>query len=368
MSNKNLTILGVVTVLMVIWAVIQSRVSSRPRTEPEAPAYLIQGLDPTQVGSIVLGKGEDTVTLKRLGKHFVVTNKSNYQAKVGGISELITSCLDIKIADLYTDEEANHEDLEVTEEKARSVVKFLTPEPNSVVLAGVVIGKSRELGEGAYVRLVSGDKASSDKVYVAPNVPWIKSGAMDYIEQELVSMNRNDINSVTVGSAGGKYTLKAKEGSTDIVLENIPAGKKAKTSECDQVFTALTNLRFNDVRRQSSDLTFDGQYICRLNNSTVYTIKTTRKDDKAYITCGAEFTGEIPQKERRVESPEELKVKEEKLLALDKVKEFSAKHQGWVYEIAEYKAKNLTKEFSELVEDEKKPEDVKPPNEPNSVK
>ena len=151
------------------------------------------------------------------------------------------------------------------------------------------------------------------------------------------------------------------------MLENIPEGKKAKTSECDQVFTALTNLRFDDVMRQSSDLTFDGQYICRLNNTTVYTIKTARKDDKAYVTCGAEYTGEIPQKDRRVESEEELKVKEAKLLALDKVQRFTAKHQGWVYEIAEWKAKNLTKRLSDLVEDEPKPEEAKP-NDPNSVK
>jgi hypothetical protein len=32
---------------------------------------------------------------------------------------------------------------------------------------------------------------------------------------------------------------------------------------------------------------------------------------------------------------------------LDKVKEFSAKHQGWDYEIAEYKAKILTKKLTE---------------------
>ena len=376
MSDRKLTILGVVTVLMVIWAVVQSRVSSRPRTEPEAPAYLIQGFDPTHIGSIILGTGKDAVTLKRKGRHFVVANKDNYPAAVSEISELITSCLDIKTAELYTDEAAYHEDLEVTEEKARSVAKFLTPEPNSVVLAGVVVGKTKELGEGTYVRLVSSDKLSSDKVYVASNVPWIRNRAMDYIEQELILMNRDDINSVTVSSPSGEYTLKAKEGGKDVVLENIPAGKKAKTSECDQVFTALTNLMFDDVKRdpalrepkKSSDLTFDRQYTCKLKDSTVYTLGIAQEDGKTYVSCQAEFTGEIPQKERRVESEEELKKKEAKLLAYDKAKEFSVKHQGWVYEIAEWKAKNLTKKLSELVEDEKKPEEVKQPEEPNSVR
>lgn len=368
MSNKNLTILGIVTVLMVIWAVIQSRVSSRPRTELGALTYLIQGLDPTDIGSIVVGTGEDAVTMKRIGKHFVVANKDNYPAVTSKISELITSCLDIKTAELYTDEAAYHEDLEVTEEKARSVVKFMTKEPNSTVLAGVIVGKAKELGEGTYVRLLSSDKVSSDKVYVTSNVPWIKNGAMDYIEQELVSVNRDDINSVTVTSSDGEYTLKAKQDSKDVVLENIPAGKKAKSSECDRVFTALSNLRFDDVKKKSSDLSFDRQYVCKLNDSTVYTVRIAQKGEKTYVNCEAVFTDQTPvTKEREVESEEELKKKEAKLIALDKVRVFSAKHQGWVYEIAEWKAKDLTKDLSELVEDQEKPEEVKGPQEPNSV-
>jgi len=94
-----------------------------------------------------------------------------------------------------------------------------------------------------------------------------------------------------------------------------------------------------------------------------------QEDGKTYVSCQADFADKTPvTKERKVESEEELKKKEAKLLALDKVKEFSQKTQGWVYEIAEYKAKSLTKELSELVEDEEKPEEVKQPDEPNSVK
>jgi hypothetical protein len=367
MSNKNLTILGIVTVLMVIWAVIQSRVSSIPRSGPEAMSYLIPGLDTTDIGSIVLGTGEDAVTMKRKGRQFVIADKDNYPASMSEINELITSCLDIKTAELYTDEAAYHEDLGVTEEKASSVIKFMTPEPNSTVLAGVVVGKTKELG-GTYVRLVSSDKASSDKVYVASNMPQIKNQAMDYIEQELISLNRDDINSVTVSSPSGDYTLKPKEGSKDIALVNIPAGKKAKSSECDRVFGALANMRFDDVKGTSSGLIFDRRYVCKLNDSTVYTLEIAQKDDKAYVSCLAEYTGEVPKKDMtKVESPEVLKEKEAKLLAWSKTQEFSAKHKGWKYEIPEWKAKDLTMELTELIEDQEKPEEVKVPEEPNSV-
>jgi len=55
MSDKKLTLLGIVAVFMVIWAVVQSRVSNRPKVGTDRPAYLIQGLDPADIDSIVLG-------------------------------------------------------------------------------------------------------------------------------------------------------------------------------------------------------------------------------------------------------------------------------------------------------------------------
>ncbi len=115
------------------------------------------------------------------------------------------------------------------------MVKFL--KPDSSVLTGVIVGKDRELGEGSYVRLASGDK-----VYVAPNVPSFGGRAIDYIEQELISAKREDIQSVTVTSPGGEYSLKAGEDGKTVVLENMPAGKRLKSSDSETVFSALTRL------------------------------------------------------------------------------------------------------------------------------
>jgi len=371
MSDRKLTILGIVAVLMVIWAVVQSRISSRPRAQPDAPAYLIQGLDPAHISSIVLGAGENAVTLKRQGRGFVVLNKDNYPAKAGEINNLLASCLDIRIGELYTDDAANHKDLGVAEEDAGTVVKFFRPD--SSLLTGVVVGKAKEQasvssvepGQGTYVRLLPGDK-----VYLAPKAPSIKSRAIDYIQQQLISVKRESIESVTVASPDDEYTLKAKEDDKGIVLENMPAGKKLKSNEANGVFTSLANLRFDDVKKKSGELTFDSQFVCRLKDSTVYTVKIAKKDDKTYITCSAEFTDStlVTEREIRDANEAELKQKEAKLLARDRAKKFSAKHQGWIYEIADWNAKNLTKKLSDLIEDEEKPVETEKPGDPNAIK
>ena len=363
MSNKNLTILGIVAVVMVLWAVVQSRISNRPGAEPARPVYLIQGFDPSGVDSIVVGTGEAAFTLKRQGSGFVVVDKDNYPARTSEINSLITKCLDIQTSEFVTDNPANHEDLEVTDEKARSVVKFMKADPNSSLLTGVIIGKTEELGQGSYVRLLSSDAASSNKVYVTSNAPWFGGGVMSYIDQDLISAKREDIESVTVSSPNGQYTLKTKEGSQDIVIENIPADKKLKSSEAQSVFTALAGLKFEDVKKVSPDMTFENQYMCRLKDSTVYALRIAQKEGKTYVSCVAEFTDKTPVEKAsvnqggEVESEEELKKKEAKLLARDNAIKFTAKHQGSVYEIADWKAKNLTKELFELIEDEEKPQE-----------
>jgi len=439
MSNKKLTILGIVAVLMVIWATVQSRLSKRPGRETDAPVYLIQGLDPADIGSVVLGVGEGAVVLKRQGGGFIVTNEDNYPAETSKVNELLTKCMDIKTEQFITDNPANHEDLGVTVEKARSVVRFFKPgtpllfsagsgfqsdldggeisealrhefEQNKVpltpqaaisagqaastwlikdgwksytikkeqdklnvygpsLLTGVIVGKTKEQGQGNYVRL-----ASSDKVYTAQDVPWFGGRSLDYVDQKIVAVNRDDIESVTVRSPGGEYTLKVKQQDDkdkQIILENLPAGKKLKTSERDMVFNALTDIRFTDVREKSSlekQLNFDRQYVCRLKDSTVYTIKIAKKDDKTYIVCQADFTDTTPVTVKKGgESEEQLKKKEAKLLARDQSQQFTARHQKWVYEIADWKAKQLTKELSELLEEEEKPQKQEKAEEPNET-
>jgi hypothetical protein len=368
MSDRKLTILGIAAVVAVLWAVIQARVSNRPRSEANRPVYLIQGLDPAHIDTIVVGKPAEAVTLKRDKNGFVVASKDNYPAKTSEINSLVSKCLEIKTSEFITDNPANHEDLGVTEEKAQNVIKFMTPEPNSTMLAGVVVGKTEELGQGTYVRLLTSDSESSNKVYVTPNVPWFAAGATSYIDQALIAVKREDIESVTVSSPNGQYVLKKKEGGDEAVLENVPAGKTFKSSDGQSVFTVLTSLRFDDVKKKPADLKFEKQYVCKLKDSTVYTLDIAQKDEKTYVTCKAEFTDATSVvKGSDVETPEELKAKEAKLLARDKAQKFTADHQAWVFEIAGWTAKSLTKELSDLVEDVEKPKEEKTAVDPNQV-
>lgn len=354
MSNKKLVTLGLVAVLMIIWATIMAQIAGKPFTPARHEnAPLIQGLDPSNIAAITVGTDPNALTLSRKGNHFVVSSKQGYPAENGRINELVTGVLDVKTTELVTSNPENHADLEVSADKAKSLVKFL--DKNGQLITGVAIGKRAESG-GSYVRLLS-----SDDVYLSSNTPWIRSAANDYIDQQLINVSGDDVQNITVTDPNGSYTLKSEPNSTKITLENMPEDKKLKDDH-KQVFSALTNLRFDDVMTVSSapeNPKFDRTYVCQLQNSTVYTLSIAIKDEKTFAKCQAKFTGnQEVTKENKVESQEQLKKKEAILLALEAVGEFNLRHKNWVYQLPDWKAKNLTKKLSELLEDQQKPEDT----------
>jgi hypothetical protein len=359
MSDRKLVILGVVAALMVVLAVGQSYLSKmKAPGKGGGGGYLIQGLDPSAIAVIEVGKGENPVRLVREGNLFFVANKENYPALTSKINDLLTSCLDIRTLGLITSNPANHESLHVTEQTAQNVVKFLGE--GDKIITGLVIGTSRlpELQmdkRSTYVRLIT-----SDDVYEAQNVPLPGASATDYMEKQIVNLDSDDVVRVTVTNPEGSYTLRVSDSNGDgIVMENIPEGKKLKTSEAQSLFSALSYFSFNDVKKGGSleaGVDFDSVHVCELKDGTVYTFRIARAADKTYVKCSAEYAGDT--QDEILASKEELKDKEAKLLARDRALEFASIHAGWVYEISDWNAGKLTKRPAELLEEEKKEEEA----------
>ena len=355
MSNRKLGILAIVAAVMVIWATVQSKLSNRSRVEPVGQAYLIQGLNTSEINSITVGHGDDATQIVQQDGRFVVTNACNYPADPKQLNDLITKCLDVKTTERYTDDAKNHEDLEVTEEKAHHVIKFFKADGS--LLTGVIVGKSVETGQGAYVRL-----AGEDTVYLTDSAPWFRSTALEYVNQEIASVERADVNSVRVTAPDGAYVLRSVNNGDDVTMDNLPEGETLKTSDAKSVLTALTSLRFDDVNTPAnlSGLVFDHLYVCRLDDSTEYLLRLAKKDDKTYVTCEAKFTDTTPvtMKPGQVESEEELRKKEAKLQAQEAAQKFTLRHRGWIYEIPDWKANYLTKKQSELLEKKESEEEA----------
>ena len=363
MSNKKLAVLAIVAAGMVVWAVVQSNISNRRLSSSGAGAYLLQGIEPSEIGSIVVQAEGNTVTLSRQGNNFVVIEKSNYPAKTGQINRLITSCLDVQTNELITSNKSNFAELGVSDDKPERAVKFFKTD-NKSVIAGILIGKASKDMQGTYVR-----QLSSDKTYLSANVPELQTKAMDYIDKNLTEVSRGDVVKVDVSDPDGSYVI-TDEPNRGVILEKVPAGKRAKTSDVELVVNALAHLQFDDVKKDSGDVKFDKTYSGQLKDSTVYTLNLASNSSKTYAKCTADFLDKSEVlKKNTVESQEVLKANEAKLLARDKAEAFAKKTQGWIYEISEMQARNLTMKFADLIENEpNKPVEPSKPADANSVK
>ena len=357
MSGQKLVILAVIALGMVVWAVSLSQPDKATGPAQYVATYLIQGLAPESIAIIEIGTGDDKIELRRSGKGYIVPSKDNYPASTEQINELINNCLDIKTTERITDDADNHADLGVTKDKARSLIRFLDAEKN--VVTGVFIGSGDDDSSKTYARL-----ATADDVFGVESAPYFRSRDVDYLDQELLSITRGDVNTVTVASPNDTYTLKSPNSST-VELASVPAGKKLKTTDAGTVVNALSSLRFDDVKKgPDSKLRFDRSYVCVLNNKVTYTLKIAQADDKTYATLDADYREQVTINPQAKDSEDVLKEKEAKLKRQADVKLFQQRHRGWIYEIPSWKASNLVKDLDELLEDLPKPD---PPAEPIDV-
>ena len=346
MKNSKLFLLGLVAAAMVIWAVVQDHIAESRNQPVSGGGHLIQGLDTSLIDSIAIGTADSKVTLNRQGDGFVVVEKGDYPADIEQINKMINKLLDIKTTEVVTENADNHADLGVTEDKAKAVVKFMNGEGE--LIGSAIIGGISDTVRGSYVR-----RADSDVVYLSENTPWLRTSPLEYTVQKLVGIESDKIKRVKVSGVDGEYNL-TKDDSDKVGLDKVPADKQVKQSELDSVFNAMGNVSFSDVKKESEaeGMNFNRKYVCQLKDSTIYRFELAEAGGKYYAKCSADFTDKSQvMKENRKESEEELQEKEAKLLAREAAEKFTAEHEGWVYELAEYQAKKLMKQVDELVED-----------------
>lgn len=352
--------LGIVAVIAIIAAIVVNQISKPTQSSNLVIGPLVGGLDVDQVAKIIISgdNNKAKTSIIRSENRFVVAEKDNYPASAKKVNELIGQCLDIRTAELQTESADFHKDLGVTDDTAASSITLLGADEKPIV--GILVSKPAENGS-AYVRL-----ASENKVYLTLNAPSLSAAPMDYIDKNLLVTDSKKITEVSVTDPNGvTYVLKSGDQGATITLENMPAGKQFKGTDYRTVFSALSNLAIEDVIAASkiADLKLNWKYVCKLSDSTVYTLGLGKQDNKTYLTVSSEFTDTAPiVKEQGQESPEQLKAKEAKLLARDAAARLSKKTSGWVYVIPEYNASNLMKFMTALVEDAPAAKPVEPNN------
>ncbi len=355
-TNARLIALGIAAAVLTIVAGILYWPGKPKKSDVEKDALLIQGLDLNKIRQITIDSKDNDVSLSRRDKTFVVDDRSNYPAATEKVNGLITKVLDIRCAEKVSGSAKSHEELGVEEDSEDATVIRFFGEDKDKPLIAVVLGKYSERGSGVYVRLLS-----KDTVYASKESVWISKGPTDYMDTDLIKVDKADIEKVSVSTPDGSYLLTPKDGK--VVLDSVPDKKQPKQSELDSVFEALTSsVYFSDVMKEGEKkLEWKNMYSAQLSTHLTYILQLAGDGDKHYtrLRLIGPSNEQIQQSSqiRTDASKEDLEKKDAVLQAMDKAKEFNEKHSGWVYELSSWTAEKLCKPKKDLVEDIPDPDD-----------
>jgi len=307
-------------------------------------APLIQGLDTSQIAFIEIAVDGNKNVLKRQEDKFVLPSKGEYPANTETVNRLLRMCTDIVVSGSITDKIQDHKSLGVTLEDADTFVKFLKEDRS--LLAGLVVGKSDPQGLGRFVRSLP-----SASVYVTQEVPSIGEDIIQFVDQELLTLHIDDVNSVKVISIEGKHTLVPQKDGSIAIREGTHAGKNVN----DNVIKILCNLSFVDIIRKEgiqNESNFSHVYILGMKDSTEYVCLVSQRNNDIFVAITSDFTDKNPVtiKPGEVESPDALRAKEAKLIAKKHAMNFSKKHKGWLYRISKESGRHLIQRIESLIE------------------
>ncbi len=361
MKTNHLIALAVAAVIAVGGAVAVSMSGSSgsgsQKAEELFPALAGQIND---VGSVVVARKDETVTLVKKDNGWVVAEKYNYPASFEKVRKLLVDLAELQPLEQKTSTASLYPELQLedlSQPDAKSVLLTIKDAAGKELLA-TYVGKERLArggtgGDAVYIR-----KAGDSQTWLAKGRLAPDKGAISWLDRLLIDVPRERVKKAVVTQPDGATVTvsKTKPSDKDFVLDVVPKGKKAKAEyELNQVAAPLEHLELDDVRPAadvpapakpgSADITtFDGLLVH---------VELLPQDNQTWIRLSAQYVA--PEA-----APSEDDVKAAKLKSAEDVKKdveaVNAKAQAWVYKIPDWKLDNLRKKAADLVEDEKKDE------------
>jgi hypothetical protein len=349
-SNKKVAALAIVAAGMLTATIVAYSYKPAPASTFEKNMELVRGLELPQVFGIkVRAEGKET-DLRRTDDGFVVAQRDGYPAANKEINDLLMKVVGIRCVEKVADSSTSHAQLGVADDAKGSCVE-LTGKDGKKMLT-LLVGQNAR-GGGNYVRL-----APAGAVYASDKPLWLSGDPVSYVQTQLTDIPREKIVSVSVSTKAGKYTIGLDKDKKP-QLEGLPAGKKPKATDVEAVFNALTMMTFEDVSKLTKEIEksvqWEGTFTCKLENLE-YQVQFGKRDGKSVARLDAVGPSqdllEASSRIAKAESKERLAKKDAIFQADEAAKRFNAQHAGWLYQVSDWKGKDLCRPVTELVEDE----------------
>ena len=344
MSKTNRNLFVTVAVLFLLSALTYRQSVGRADRFQRGQMFL-SNLNPDEVATIKVTKGEDGVTLRRQGERFTIVEKQDYPASNSSVNRLLRDVLDIGLERQVGRGDGLAEELEI-EPPGDDTLELALISGADKEMVRVRIGKTFEDGPGNYVQRLDEEGAP---IYLTSSGVHLTSDVDSFLEKQILDHDRTEVDRI---DGADFVVIRAPEGGK-LTLEEVPSDRQVDSSAVDKLGSVLNSLRFDNVfvadDPEVADLQFDQTLEFRLADGSGYVLSLTNRDDRNFLKIRG--TSQVQQVAITVdESEEELEEKAAMLTRADEIDAFNGFHGSWVYEISDWNAEKLELRLADLLE------------------
>lgn len=377
-NRKHLTVLALAAVIFII-ATIFTESTDNDLTGAGSPFFPDLLGKANDVSMIKIQRNAGTLTLERNQEMWQVKENNGYPADINKVRELVLGVSNLLKVEPKTRKPENYERIglqDVTAKDSPAVHITLNAGSENVV-ADLIIGNSKashaDDSKMSYYIRVSNDPQS-----------WLVDGklpdkweAKDWLDVNIFEIDRSRIKQVVVNHQDGEnvYIHRADSSVRDFTLDSLKPGEQITAPfEVNNIATTFTKMTFDDVVSEKESgaeatpvytaklTTFDGLEITfePHKKGDIHLVKYSASFNESAIGPTAE-PGEPKDKQQTAteDKKSEPQTPAAKLLSAEEVKQEVAKYNaiwsGWMYQLPEFRIKNIGKKKSDLLKKDNKP-------------
>ena len=253
MRPRALILWGAAAVVSTVAAVYVSVDAQRDVAEAarlDEPVFAALRDAPEIAAAITVVHGDREIVVERAGERWIVPARHGYEADESAVRALLTGLADLRWAGPRTAMPERYARLEVDDAGEGSAATRVSVEADDgTVLVDAIIGKRSQAitgdERGTYLRLVDGERA-----WLAFGTVDVATAAVDWLDTELPSLAREEVEMVVVDPAKGEgFTAGRTTTQDDMTLvDQLPAGEAADANQIRRLAGVFAGLRFEDVR------------------------------------------------------------------------------------------------------------------------
>ena len=335
MRQRSLIPLACATVVLVVLAIVTLTVGDRgvSRAAPNVRAFPALADKLSDVASVTVERQGSTMTFIRDGDSWLVSEKSNYPANAGKISQIVRAMADLTLVEPKTQKAELYRRLELDDPGKGKSALVTVKDKSGGAIAEAIVGKRR------YDRFGGGN----DGVYMRKPgdvQAWLARGSLDpsgdlpsWLDRHILDISEKKIAKVILTQTdGAKLVISRSAPDAKFAVEDAPADAKFKgETTFSGPATALETLDLQDVKPaaelpvpekdvvSASFTTFDGLTV---------DARLLERDKADWIAISATGSGAAEPEAKKLD---------------DKV-------ARWTYEIPAYKANLLKTKLPDLIE------------------